>query len=103
VAVDSILGPRDADIDRVFDQIHRSLVEGGVFLSTFPAVSRRSGPYKMRINEGEDVTAPHRFHEIELQYRLRRAGYRGVRIRRFRADEERAETLLCTATRRANN
>jgi SAM-dependent methyltransferase len=103
VAVDSILGPRDTDIDRVFDQIHRSLVEGGVFISTFPAVSRRSGPYKMRINEGEDVKAPHRFHEIELQYRLRRAGYRGVRIRRFHGDDERAETLLCTATRRANN
>jgi SAM-dependent methyltransferase len=103
VAFDSILGPRSTDIDRIFEQVQRSLVEGGVFLSTFPAVSRFAGPYEMPLGEGEDVKAPHRFHEIELQYRLRRAGFRGVRIRRFEECEERPESLLSTAVRRANN
>jgi SAM-dependent methyltransferase len=103
IAVDSILGPRDSDIDRIFEQVHRSLVEGGVFLATFPAVSRDTGPYPMRLGESEDVRAPHHFHEIELQYRLRRAGFQGVRVRRFDPDGDRPESLLCMAVRRANN
>ena len=91
------------DVDRIFEQIRLSLVEGGLFLSSFPAVSRLAGPYEMPLGEGEDVAAPHRFHEIELQYRLRRAGFQGVRIRRFAECEERPESLLALAVRRANN
>jgi len=103
VAIDSILGPRSSDVDRILDQVHRCLVEGGIFLSTFPAVSRRAGPYELRLGESEDVLQPHRFHEIELQYRLRRVGFRGVRFRRFNGTPEREESLLCMAVRRANN
>jgi len=103
VAIDSILGPRSSDVDRIIEQVHRSLVEGGLFVSTFPAVSCAAGPYELRLGEGEDVGEPHRFHEIELQYRMRRAGFRGVRFRRFGATPERAESLLCVAVRRANN
>ena len=103
VAVDSILGPRNSDIDRIFEQVHRSLVEGGVFLATFPAVSRNTGPYPMQLGDSDDVLAPHQFHEIELQYRLRRVGFQGVRMRRFDPDDERPESLLCMAVRRANN
>ena len=103
VAMESILGPRSSDIDRVFEQVRRCLVEGGVFVSTFPAVARDAGPYPLTLNEEEDLETVHRFHEIEVQYRLRRAGFRGVRIRRLTAGDNHPEILFCHASRRANN
>ena len=103
VALDSILGPRSPDIDRIFAEVYRSLAEGGVFLSTFPAVSRFASPYEMPLGEGDSPAAPDGFHEIELQYRLRRTGFQGVRIRRFPTGENGTETLFCRAVRRAIN
>jgi hypothetical protein len=44
-----------------------------------------------------------RFTEVDLQYRLRRAGFLGVRIRRFSGSAGRPGVLLALATRRANN
>jgi SAM-dependent methyltransferase len=103
VALDSIPGRCPDEVDRIFLEVHRSLVEGGLFLSTFPAVPRSAGPYEMRLGETDDATTPHGFHEIELQYRLRRVGFQGVRMRRFLADESGSETLFCRTVRRANN
>ena len=61
----------------------------------------------MLLDGGDATPAPSEFHEIELQYRLRRAGFRGVRIRRI-IDETvspatHGESLLCMTVRRANN
>jgi SAM-dependent methyltransferase len=103
VAIDSILGPRSSDIDLVFEQVWRSLVEGGIFAATFPAVSRNAGPYPLCLGEQDDVRSVHRFHEIEVQYRLRRAGFQGVRIQRFPPTHGHPESLFSVAAKRANN
>jgi hypothetical protein len=46
---------------------------------------------------------PTRFLEMELQYRLRKAGFQGIRIRRIEGDGEEPPSLLSLAVRRANN
>ncbi len=51
----------------------------------------------------ENTTGPRTFHEVELQYRLRRAGFQGLRLRRFRREPGMAETILSMAVRRACN
>lgn len=102
VAVDSILGPRPGDVDRVLQQVHSSLQEGGILLATFPAASPGSRPIELRLGE-DNGDLVHMFHEVELQYRLARAGFQGVRVRRFNGLEDRPETLLSVAVRRACN
>jgi len=105
VAVDSIVGPRRADVDRVLEQVHQSLVEGGLLLATFPAAPRSGPPRPVALEglgEDGDGEGPLRFTEAELQYRLRRAGFRGLRIRRFPGGPA-PDGLLCLAVRRANN
>jgi SAM-dependent methyltransferase len=104
VAIDSIVGPRVGDVDKIVGQVLQCLVEGGLFLATFPA-QPRNGPRRMLELASEEATeGPQlRFTEVELQYRLRRAGFRGVRLRRFAGPESRPERLLCVASRRASN
>lgn len=101
LALDSIVGPRAEDVDRMLDQVHQSLVEGGIFLATFPAASRSGPPVAFPLASSEASDRPPRFTETELQYRLRRAGFRGVRMRRLASGV--AERLLAVATRRASN
>lgn len=103
VAVESIVGPRPEDVDRILRQIHDSLVEGGLLAAVFPARLRGSEPLSLRLAGGPPSLAPLRFHEIELQYRLRSAGFRGLRIRRFRGADPAGGALLCIASRRAAN
>lgn len=100
VAVDSIVGPRTEDVDRILAEVHAGLVEGGILLATFPAAAREGGLRPVALagdapRSPEDL--PLRFQELELQYRLRRAGFRGIRIRRVEP------SLVCMAVRRANN
>jgi SAM-dependent methyltransferase len=103
VALDSVVGPRTADVDRMLRQICRSLVEGGVLLATFPAAPRVGRPVPMKLRTDEAADGPLEFQEVEIQYRLRQAGFQGVRIRRFEGEEGRPASLLCLAVRRAMN
>lgn len=102
-AVDSIRGPQRADVDRAFAGIHGRLVEGGLLVATLPALSRRTGPYVLRILPPPESGSRLAFHEFELQYRLGRAGFQAARIWRVRRYGDPAERLLCRAVRRAWN
>jgi hypothetical protein len=84
--------------DALFETVHGALVEGGVFLATLAARARDPRPFPLR---GE--MPPGGFHEVELQYRLRRSGFQGIRLCRFRGQDGEADTILCMAVRRALN
>jgi len=102
VAVDSILGPRSEDVNRILEEIFRSLVEGGVFVGTFPARPRKGRLVPLLVEPaGPAPPDPVLFTEMDLQYRLRRAGFLGARIRRL--PDLCCETLLAVAVRRAPN
>jgi len=90
VAVDSIVAPSVPELDLILGRVSAALVEGGIFLATFPAAV-----------SGEARAAS--LHEVELQYRLRRAGFQGLRLRRFGREPGLAETILSMAVRRACN
>jgi len=102
IAIDSIVGPRLSDFDRILVQIRRCLVEGGLLLATFPAAPKSTIAKAMLLDGGDGTPAPPEFHEIELQYRLQRAGLRGAAIRRV-INREGRESLVCRAVRRADN
>jgi SAM-dependent methyltransferase len=104
VAIDSIVGPRIEDVDRILAQVHRSLKEGGMFVGTFPAAPPEGEPVPMYLTGHEPgAPMPLALHEVELQYRLRRAGFYGVGIRRFHGTDSQPGSLLCQATRRTGN
>jgi hypothetical protein len=103
VSLEAILGPTVAQIDEALERVWSALAEGGVFLATFPAVSCIGGPFEMPLRAGADSVRTRGFHEVELQYRLQRAGFQGIRIRRFSAGRGQSGTILCMAVRRANN
>lgn len=103
VAVDSILGPRIEDIDRMLEQIHASLAWGGILCATVPAAVTGSRPVPMRLAGGTVEPVPTRLHEVELQYRLTRAGFLGVRLQRFGAVDGTGDRLLVVATKAPRN
>ena len=103
VALDSIVGPGTADVDRILGQVRRSLVEGGILLATFPAAPRTGKPVLMKLRNDRPTTEPLTFQELELQYRLRQAGFQGIRIRRFPDRSGEPACLLALAVRRACN
>jgi SAM-dependent methyltransferase len=103
IAVHSIVGPRRADVDRILRQVWRTLHEGGLLLALFPAAARVGEPVPLVLDGAHDGPEPLSFLETELQYRLRRAGFLGVRIRRFEAGDTLPGTLLARAARRAAN
>jgi len=76
-------------------RVNAALVEGGMLLATLAA----SRPGTARLSMIDPPSGPG-IHEVELQYRLRCAGFQGLRLRRFRGDDD---TLLCMAVRRACN
>ena len=82
-------------LDPLLPRMHAALVEGGVLLATL-AASRAGAAHQSMIGPASGPG----IHEVELQYRLRRAGFQGLRLRRFRSDDD---TLLCMAVRRALN
>jgi SAM-dependent methyltransferase len=103
VAIRSIAGPRPEDVDRILGEIHRALVEGGLLAAIVSASPRGRQRTPLRLAgepSGPEILS---FHEVELQYRLRRAGFRGVRIRRFDEGRGAPAALLCTGARRADN
>ena len=107
LAVETLVRPVLEDLDAVLERVRGFIVEGGLLLATFPAAQRESVAREMRLRNDDSHPSSTRFHEIELQYRLRRARFRGVRIRRILDEnvsrETRDESLLCMAVRRANN
>ncbi len=103
LALESIVGPAVEDVDRMLAQVRASLVEGGLFVGTFPARPRRGGPVPMALAGFPVAEGPLRFSEVDLQYRLRRAGFRGIRIRRLPASCGRGERLFAIAARRGDN
>ena len=92
LAVDTIEPSR---LRELLPVIHASLVEGGVLVATLTARPTDGKPCEMIGPPSADGV-----HEVELQYRLRRAGFQGLRLRRFRGDQP---TVLCMAVRRALN
>jgi hypothetical protein len=90
------------DVDGTLSLVHGALVEGGVLVATFPALARTGPPFSMRLGDAVPGGEP-RFHEVELQYRLQRAGYQGVRLRRLQDRSRRGPSLLCMAVRRSWN
>lgn len=105
LALESIVGPRTSDVDRVLEQVYLSLVEGGMMVATFPARPRRGGPVPMHLRDRDEAReeGPLHFNEVDVQYRLRAAGFRGVRLRRFEGTLNRSPMLLALASRRGNN
>jgi SAM-dependent methyltransferase len=103
LALESFLGPSVEDVDRMLAEVHACLLEGGLFVASFPARPTRGAPVVMPLAGFPVPEGPLRFSEVDLQYRLRRAGFRSVRIRRIAAAAGRGPLLLAVATRRANN
>lgn len=102
IALDSVLGPRSQDVNRILEEIYRSLAEGGLFLGTFPARPRNGKLVPLLLDgDGSPPPATVLFTEMDLQYRLRRSGFLGSRIRRF--EGEGGDVLLALAVRRAHN
>ncbi len=99
LAVDPAAGQ---GIDKTLAFAHDGLIEGGIFVGSFPATHRRE-PVSLILGESSATPLPSRIHEVELQYRLRRTGFQGVRIRRFPAVADEGDTLICMAVRRASN
>lgn len=103
VAVESILGPRPEDVDRMLHEIHGSLVDGGLLLATVPARAAVGGAVPMALGAHARFDGEQHFTETDLQYRLRKAGFAGVRFRRFAGSAARPDMLLAMAVRRGNN
>jgi trans-aconitate methyltransferase len=99
VAAQSITGPSTSDVDRILSQVWNSLVEGGVLIATLPAGTGSDRPVTLVVADPDRPRGP--FHEVELQYRIRRAGFQGVRIRRI--DIPAGPMLLVLAVRRGLN
>ena len=86
------------DADALFAEVHTALVEGGVFLATLAARPRGSSTFALPIREPAAG-----FHEVELQFRLTRAAFQGIRLRRLRGPAHEPARILCMAVRRALN
>ncbi len=89
-------------VDRTLAFAHDGLIEGGILVGSLPATQRRE-PVSLVLGKSPATPISGRIHEVELQYRLRRAGFQGVRIRRFPAVADEGDTLICMAVRRASN
>ena len=102
VLAEGTLGRRDpAALDAALEQVLRCLSEGGLLAATFPASPATGAARAMLLRDRAPLPSTLELHEIELQYRLRRCGFAGVRIRRL--DSPQGPCLLCLAVRRANN
>jgi len=83
VAVNSLVLPDVGDLDRALGQIHAALRPGGHLLGIVPAMDAvhydfAFGEFRYRGIE------QHFWQPFEVKYRLRRAGFRGVRLRKVR-------------------
>jgi len=100
IAHDLFRGATRAAVDGTLAALHDSLVEGGLLFATFPALASRGRPYALWPRAELPEGGP--YHEIEVQYRVRRAGFRGLRLWRV-AEPGSAPRLLALAARRACN
>ena len=107
VLVDALAGPRASDVDRVLRQVAGSLVHGGVLVGTFRARPRQGkDPVPLPLGDAPVMAGPNglpAFHETELQYRLRCAGFRGLRLRRVRGQEGAPDALAVVGRVQADN
>jgi len=101
LAVGSIGGRQLADLDRMLLEMCRCLREGGLAIGSYPASPKPTIATAYLLDQGETPT-PDSMHEVELQYRLQRAGLRAVTMRRIEDGEE-CEWLVFRAVRRADN
>jgi SAM-dependent methyltransferase len=88
VLVDAVNGPRASDVDRVLRQVAGTLVHGGLLVATFRAGPRKGAPLPLPLGDAPLTTCLDglpAFQESELQYRLRTAGFRGLRVKRVRS------------------
>jgi len=100
VAFDVLAPATPRELDRLLAGAHAALAEGGLFAFALPAAACIGGPVDLRLAGTRERRA---FHEVELQYRLRRAAFGGMRIERIQAHGAGLDALVCTATRRAGN
>ena len=107
VLVDAVNGPRASDVDRVLREVAASLVHGGVLVGTFRALPRQGRePMPLPLGDAPLTTCADglpSFHETELQYRLRCAGFRGLRVKRVRGHGEAADALAVVGRVTADN
>jgi hypothetical protein len=103
LALEPMSGADLAALDRRLSRFHDGLAEGGLLLAAFHASPRGGARRAMGLRRPmEDPATNGGLLELEAQYRLRRAGFRGIRLRRFESPEE-ASVLLALAVRRADN
>jgi hypothetical protein len=102
LALGTIGGRRLCELDNALQQIRLSLVEGGMLLGSIAAVPRRGHAYRIRLRSESDELYSPELHEVELHYRLTRARFQGLRIRRV-CELDGTEQLLFMAARRAIN
>jgi hypothetical protein len=103
ILVDAELDLASASGRTALERIYSSLKDGGLLVAAFPAVIANGTQIELRLGETDHAQPSFALHEVDLQYRLFRTGFQGIRIRRFKADDEQRESLLCMAIRRANN
>lgn len=96
-------GPSVGDLDRILAQVWSCFAEGGLLVASVSAASRRGAPVPMRLAGDPNDSTPRHFTEVDLQYRLRKAGFMGIRLQRFAGDAAGPDVLLAVASRRANN
>ena len=107
VLADAVAGPRASDVDRILRQVAESLVHHGVLVATFRACMRQgSAPVSLPLGEAPlalGLDGLPAFHETELQYRLRCAGFRGLRLRRVRGVDGTPDALTVVGRVHADN
>lgn len=107
VLADAVNGPRASDVDRVLGEVAGALVDGGILVATFRARPRHGkAPVPLPLGAAPLETGLDglpAFHEAELQYRLRCAGFRGLRLRRLRGPADAPDALAVVARVQANN
>ena len=103
------LGERpDPVFDDALTRIRSGLREGGIVVLAVPAAIRQAvdRPFLVRAAPHDDDgggAAPHGFSEMELQYRMTRAAFQAVRLRRLPASAGVGDILVAVAVRRAFN
>ena len=90
-------------LDAALLRARHCLTEGGLLAAAFLAAPRGPAAREMRLRiPGRPSSGAAGLHEVELQYRLQRAGFRGARIVRVTHGDG-TDCLLCLAVRRADN
>ena len=107
VLADAVTGPRASDVDRVLRQVAGALVHGGVLVATFrggPRLTRELQPLPLGdapLTVGADGLPD--FQEAELQYRLRCAGFRALKMKRVRGVDGAPDAVAVVGRIQADN